>query len=295
MALEKELAIAQSIVREAAEVLMRIYRTGPQHIARKSTAIDLVTEADIASERLILERLRASFPHDAILGEETGVHGTGQRCWIFDPLDGTTNFAHRLPIFGVSVALVEGNTVLLGVTCDVTRGRLYWATRGGGAWTQGPEERTPRPLRVSHTRSLQAALLATGFPYDKAQSQDNNVAEFAAFLVRAQGIRRAGAATVDMAWLADGRLDGYWEQKLRPWDWAAGALLVQEAGGKVTDYAGNPWTPASTNIVASNGHLHDAMLEVIARVRRQEDTGSNPESADATSRGSGCDRDPSAG
>lgn len=267
MSLEEELAVAKTIVREAALVLLEIYRTGPRRIAYKSTAIDLVTEADMASEQLIVERLQRYFPEDAILGEETGTHGEGRRCWIFDPLDGTTNFAHRLPIFGVSLALVEGNDVLLGVTCDVTRGRLYWATRGGGAWTQGPDEEAPRPLRVSTTRSLQKALLATGFPYDKASSEDNNVAEFAAFLVRTQGVRRAGAATVDMAWLADGRLDGYWEQKLKPWDWAAGALLVQEAGGKVTDYQGHPWTPHATNIVASNGHLHEAMLDVIATVR----------------------------
>ncbi len=267
-----ELEIAKRIVQEAADVLLRMYRTGPRHVSRKSTAVDLVTEADMASERLILERLREHFPDDAILGEETGEHGSGRRRWIFDPLDGTTNFAHRLPIFGVSLALVEGETVLLGVTCDVTRRRLYWATRGGGAWTQGPDDPEPRRLQVSATRSLQEALLATGFPYDKALDADNNVAEFAAFLVRAQGIRRAGAATVDMAWLADGRLDGYWEQKLKPWDWAAGALLVEEAGGTVTDYEGRPWRPGAPNIVASNGHLHPAMLDVIAAVRASQRT-----------------------
>lgn len=267
--LEEELAIAKEIVQEAARVVWRIYRHGPKHIESKSTAIDLVTEADLASERLILDRLRAHFPEDAILGEETGAHGGGQRCWVFDPLDGTTNFAHRLPIFGVSIALLEGDTVLLGVTCDVTRQRVYWAVRGEGAWTQGPDEESPRPLRVSDTASLQQALLATGFPYDKAVDPDNNLAEFAAFLVRTQGVRRAGAATIDMAWVADGRLDGYWEQKLRPWDWAAGVVLVEEAGGRVTDYTGRPWCPSSRNIVASNGRLHDAMLEVIAAARRE--------------------------
>lgn len=267
--LEKELAIAKEIVQEAAQVLWGIYRHGPKRVESKSTAIDLVTEADLAAERLILDRLRAHFPEDAVLGEETGAHGGGRRCWVFDPLDGTTNFAHRLPIFGVSIALLEGDRVLLGVTCDVTRQRLYWAVRGEGAWTQGPDEEAPRRLRVSQTTSLQQALLATGFPYDKAVDPDNNLAEFAAFLVRTQGVRRAGAATIDMAWVADGRLDGYWEQKLRPWDWAAGVVLVEEAGGRVTDYAGHPWRPASRNIVASNGHLHAAMLEVIAAARRE--------------------------
>ncbi len=265
--MERELAFAKQVIREAAAILLNVYREGPRHIARKSSVIDLVTEADLASERLILERLKAAFPDDAVLGEETGAHGAGRRRWIFDPLDGTTNFAHRLPVFGVSIALVEGDEVVLGVTCDVTRQRLYWATRGGGAWTQGPDESEPRPLRVSQTSTLQEALLATGFPYDKALDPDNNVREFAAFLVRCQGVRRAGAATVDMAWLADGRLDGYWEHKLQPWDWAAGSLLVREAGGSVTDYVGRPWKPGTPNIVASNGLLHEAMLSVLREIR----------------------------
>lgn len=265
--MERELTFAKDIVREAAAILLEIYREGPQRIARKSSAIDLVTEADLASERLILRRLREAFPQDAVLGEETGAHGVGRRRWIFDPLDGTTNFAHRLPIFGVSIALVEDDDVLLGVTCDVTRERLYWATRGGGAWTQGPNDPEPRRLSVSQTPSLQDALLATGFPYDKATNVDNNVREFAAFLVRCQGVRRAGAATIDLAWLADGRLDGYWEQRLQPWDWAAGVLLVQEAGGIVTDYEGHPWKPGTPNAVASNGLLHAEMLRVLAECR----------------------------
>ncbi len=265
--MKRELALAKQVVQEAAAVLLQIYKKGPRQIERKSSVIDLVTEADMASERLILERIRAAFPEDAILGEETGEHGSGQRRWIFDPLDGTTNFAHRLPIFGVSIALVEGDEVVLGITCDVTRERVYWATRGGGAWTQGANETTPRPLRVSSTPTLQDALLATGFPYDKATDPDNNLKEFGAFLVRCQGVRRAGAATVDMVWLADGRLDGYWEHKLQPWDWAAGSLIVQEAGGMVTDYEGNPWKPGTPHIVASNGFLHEAMLRVLREVR----------------------------
>ncbi len=266
--LEEELAFAKRVVQEAADLLRTYYRQGVHHIRRKSSAVDLVTEADIASEQLLLRRLRERFPEDAILGEETGAHQGGKRRWIFDPLDGTTNFAHRLPIFGVSLALVEGGQVLLGVTCDVGHRRLYWAVRGQGAWTQSEAEDTPQPLRVSSVRDLQAALVATGFPYDKTTSLDNNLREFSAFLVRTQGLRRAGAATVDMAWVADGRLDGYWEQKLQPWDWAAGSLLVVEAGGKVTDYEGHPWTPGTPNIVASNGLLHDAMLEIIASVRK---------------------------
>ncbi len=265
--LTHELEIAKRVVRAAADVLREIHRTGPHHIAHKSTAVDLVTEADLASERLIMEQLRQHFPDDARLGEESGAQGSGKRLWIFDPLDGTTNFAHRLPIFGVSLALVQEDEVLLGVTCDVVHRRLYWALQGGGAWTQEEGESSPRPIRVSTTRTLQQAVLATGFPYDKALSSDNNLAEFGAFLVRTQGLRRAGAATIDLAWVSEGRLDGYWEQKLKPWDWAAGVLLVKEAGGEVTDYEGNPWHPETPNIVASNGHLHAAMLDIIATVR----------------------------
>ncbi len=266
--LEPELAFAKNVVREAATLLRTYYEQGVHRIQRKSSAVDLVTEADVASERLLLQRIRERFPEDAILGEETGAHKGGQRRWIFDPLDGTTNFAHRLPIFGVSLALVEGEEVLLGVTYDVGHGRLYWAVRGLGAWTQSETEKHPRPLRVSSVEDLQSALIATGFPYDKATSVDNNLREFAAFLVRTQGLRRAGAATIDMAWVADGRLDGYWEQKLKPWDWAAGSLLVVEAGGKVTDYEGHSWVPGMSTLVASNGLLHDIMLEIIASVRQ---------------------------
>ncbi len=269
--LEEELNFAKAVVQEAATLLRNTYARGVRQINYKSSAVDLVTEADVASEHLLLQRLRDRFPQDAILGEETGVHGSGHRRWIFDPLDGTTNFAHRLPIFGVSLALVQGDEVLLGVTCDVVHKRLYWAVRGEGAWSQGAEETSPRRLHVSRVRTLQRALLATGFPYDKASSPDNNVREFAAFLVRTQGLRRAGAATVDMAWVADGRLDGYWEQKLNPWDWAAGALLVEEAGGRVSDYEGHPWRPGTPNMVASNGLLHDAMLDVIAKARNRDE------------------------
>lgn len=235
-------------------------------IRRKSSDIDLVTEADLASERLIVQAIRARFPQHTILSEEglgdlQQVVGESEWLWIVDPLDGTVSYAHGFPLWGVSLALAERGQVQVGVTYDPLRDDLFWAKRGGGAWRNG------RRVRVSDTARLRDALVATGFAYKRATLADNNLAEFAAMMPRVQGVRRAGAAVIDLALLAAGALDAYWELHLQPWDWAAGWLLIEEAGGVVTDLDGGPWSLACDRMAASNGALHDELLDVLLAAR----------------------------
>jgi myo-inositol-1(or 4)-monophosphatase len=223
--------------------------------------IDLVTEADIAAERLIVERIRSHHPRHAILTEESGDvvslgdAGSGYK-WVIDPLDGTTNYAHGYPVFCVSVALEHEGRVVLGVVYDPTRDELFAAERGEGATLNG------RSLRVSETDELNGALLCTGFPYD-VRDRGDFARHFRNFIMRAQSVRRDGAAALDLAYVAAGRFDAFYEEGLRPWDVAAGVLLVEEAGGRVTHYDGSPFRIYTPPIAASNGLIHEAMLEVL--------------------------------
>jgi len=223
--------------------------------------IDLVTEADIAAERLIVERIRSHHPRHAILTEESGDvislgdAGSGYK-WVVDPLDGTTNYAHGYPVFCVSIALEHEGSVVLGVVYDPTREELFAAERGGGATLNG------RSLRVSETDELNSALLCTGFPYD-VRDRGDFARHFRNFIMRAQSVRRDGAAALDLAYVAAGRFDAFYEEGLRPWDVAAGVLLVEEAGGRVTHYDGSPFRIYTPPIAASNGRIHEAMLEVL--------------------------------
>lgn len=223
--------------------------------------IDLVTEADIAAERLIVERIRSYHPRHAILTEESGdVVSLGdagsEYKWVIDPLDGTTNYAHGYPVFCVSIALEHEGRVVLGVVYDPTRDELFAAERGGGATLNG------RSLRVSETGELNGALLCTGFPYD-VRDRGDFARHFRNFIMRAQSVRRDGAAALDLAYVAAGRFDAFYEEGLRPWDVAAGVLLVEEAGGRVTHYDGSPFRIYTPPIAASNGLIHEAMLEVL--------------------------------
>jgi myo-inositol-1(or 4)-monophosphatase len=223
--------------------------------------IDLVTEADIASERLIVERIRSYHPRHAILTEESGdVVALGdvdsEYKWIIDPLDGTTNYAHGYPVFCVSVALEHEGRVVVGVVYDPTRDELFAAERGGGATLNG------RSLRVSETSELNDALLCTGFPYD-VRDRGDFARHFRNFIMRAQSVRRDGAAALDLAYVAAGRFDAFYEEGLRPWDVAAGVLLAEEAGGRVTHYDGSPFRIYTPPIAASNGLIHEAMLDVL--------------------------------
>lgn len=255
-----ELQLARRAASEAGGLLkaaaFRSHRAGT-----KREGIDLVTEFDLRSERLIVDAIREAYPDDEILAEEGGEQGArSPRRWLIDPLDGTTNFAHGLPFFAISIALEVDGVLEVGVVQAPALGWSFWATRGQGAFLNG------RRIHVSRTPALEEALLATGFPYDRQTSERNNFAEFIALKKRAHGVRRVGAASLDLAMVAAGWLDGYWEMKLKPWDLAAGALLVTEAGGRVTSWAGGPFSPDSGEAVATNGLIHDALLAALAAV-----------------------------
>lgn len=245
------------LVRQAGELLRQGHAEGAALLHTKQSAVDLVTETDLASERLLIGALRRAYPNHAVLGEESGeaLPASGP-VWVVDPLDGTTNFTHGFPVFGVSVALLVDGEPLLGAVGDPLRDDVFWAARGGGAWRNG------QPLRVSTTAELGRSLLATGFGYDRATNPDNNLAEFSYFMPKTRGVRRAGAAALDMAWLAAGWLDGYWEKGFQVWDAAAGVLLIREAGGVAATYSGRPWRPGDRNMAASNGvpSMHAALL-----------------------------------
>ncbi len=218
-------------------------------------ALNLVTEADLASEKEVIGILKRRFPSAAILAEEAGEESgeSGVR-FIIDPLDGTTNFAHGYPVFAVSVACEEGDSVTAGVVFDPLREELFTAARGIGAFLNG------RRLTVSATNTLEKALLITGFPYDLKEDLTANLRLFTRFMGASRAVRRDGSAALDLCYVAAGRFDGFWEEKLGPWDTAAGALIVEEAGGRISDLAGGAFHYRKGAIVASNGALHHAML-----------------------------------
>jgi myo-inositol-1(or 4)-monophosphatase len=228
------------------------------HVDKKGT-IDLVTEVDLAVERMFREMIGARFPDHQILAEEMGGAASVPPgpCWVFDPVDGTTNFAHGLPIFCASLALEIDGVAELAAVYDPNRRELFTAERGGGAFLNGV------PLHVSSARQLVDAMLVTGFPYDVHARVDEIVGLFAKFVGRARAVRRLGSAAIDLCWVAAGRMDGFWESDLKPWDIAGGALIVAEAGGRVTTLSGTPFTSRGGHVLATNGHVHDAMLDVI--------------------------------
>jgi myo-inositol-1(or 4)-monophosphatase len=234
----------------------------------KKGAIDLVTEVDVAVERRFRATIADRFPGHAVLGEEMGGSASPPPgpCWIFDPIDGTTNFAHGLPIFCSSLALEIDGVPQLAAVYDPTRRELFTAERGGGAFLNG------RPIRVSTAATLVDAMLVTGFPYDVHARVDEIVGLFGAFVGRARAVRRLGSAAIDLCYVAAGRMDGFWESDLKAWDIAGGALLVEEAGGRVSGVAGEPFTSRRGHVLASNGLLHDAMLDVISGFRRARGT-----------------------
>jgi myo-inositol-1(or 4)-monophosphatase len=251
---------ASAIVREAGTLLLGGFRKGIREELKG--AVDLVTEMDRRSEELLVTRLMAAFPGTSVLAEEgSGGSRGGRGLWIIDPLDGTTNYAHGFPVFAVSVGFERDGRIELGLVLDVPRGELYSAVRGGGAYRNGER------LSVSTRDRVDSSLLATGFPYDIRTSDRTNLRQFASLALKARGVRRAGAAALDLAWVAAGSLDGFWEEKLHPWDVAAGVLLVEEAGGRLSGYFGEPADIRAGTLVATNGWIHD---ELVARLRELE-------------------------
>ncbi len=238
----------------AGDFIRKLYEH-PHQINHKGE-IDLVTEADLGAEEIIVQNLKQNFPNVAILAEEKVKESPGETYFLVDPLDGTTNFAHGFPWFAVSLAFVQKGRPEIGVIYHPMLDELFWARRGQGAFLG------QRRISVSSTARLSESLLATGFPYDVHQRPEPVLAAFSAFIVRAQGIRRAGAAALDLAYVACGRFDGFWEIKLKPWDTAAGVLLVEEAGGQVTDFRGGAYSPFAQTIVATNGRIHEQMVAI---------------------------------
>ena len=253
---------------------VQLARFGTDLRVDKKGAIDLVTEIDLQIEREFRQMIAERFPDHAVLGEEFG--STGDRdaappyCWVFDPVDGTTNYAHGLPIFCSSLGLEINGEIVVGAVYDPTRRELFTAERGQGAWLNG------RPLRVSTTDTLLDSLLVTGFHYDIHRDPEELVSLFREFIARARAVRRLGSAALDLCYVAAGRFDGYWESKIQPWDVSAGALIVEEAGGRVTTVTGGGFSSRSGSVLATNGHIHDLMLEVIvgfaARARSRNRT-----------------------
>lgn len=222
--------------------------------------VDLVTEADRASEKLIVNRLRAAWPEHEIVGEEGTRHNTGSEFrWYVDPLDGTTNFAHGYPVFCVSMGLEREGKMFAGVLFDPTRNELFAAERGHGATLNG------KPIRVSTTKTIAESILATGFPSHK-RHKNPNIHFYHQITLRTHGIRRAGSAALDLANVAAGRYDGFWEFNLNPWDTSAGTILVEEAGGRVTRFDGSPWLLDSRETLASNGLVHDELIKNFAEI-----------------------------
>ena len=256
------LATAVDAALAAGRVQLQYFRQDTQ--VQKKGRIDLVTAADLAVETMFRELIAERFPDHSVLGEElqarTDPRPTAFR-WIIDPVDGTTNFAHGLQIFCVSIALEVHGRVELGVVYDPAGDELFTAERGQGARLNGQR------IRVSSTSTLIDALLCTGFPYSVGEDRVRHVRAFAAFLEEAQAVRRLGSAALDLCYTAAGRFDGYWEEKIQPWDIAAGGLILEEAGGRVTNIAGEPFDPFAGEALSSNGLLHEAMRGVLARSR----------------------------
>ncbi len=252
----------------AAGIILRQFWGKILNIQEKSHPGDLVTIADHTAEERIIEFLHDRYPHHAILAEESGARyisgnpGESKFTWAIDPLDGTTNYTHQFPVVCVSIALLLDEIPIVGVVFNPITGELFHATKGGGAYLDA------LPIKVSSVSEISRSLLATGFAYDRTVNVNNNLAEFCKLTLLSQGVRRMGSAALDLAYVAAGRLDGYWETNLQPWDVAAGSLLVTEAGGLVTDYDTSSFKIYSGRILATNNLLHKALSTVLEQEKK---------------------------
>jgi myo-inositol-1(or 4)-monophosphatase len=258
----KELVrFAEDVARGAGGILRRNY--GRKQEVHYKGEINLVTEVDRRSEAYIMERIRTAFPDHGILSEESSeITSSSPYRWIVDPLDGTTNYAHNYPCFCVSIAVERDGAQLAGAVYDPLLDEMFVAASGGGAFRNGER------ISVSATENLRQSLLSTGFAYDVNTASDNNLDYFREFVFTGQAIRRDGSAALDMCYLACGRFDGFWELALKPWDTAAGLLILTEAGGVATRLDGSPYDIHQPDILASNGRIHGQMLAVLQRTRR---------------------------
>jgi len=254
----KYLESAQKAAREAGKILLSNLGT-VQKVSFKSIQSNLVTEIDKQSEEQIIKILNDDFPDFDILAEESGSSSTknSEFMWVIDPLDGTTNYAHGLPIFTISIGLVKGNEVITGVVYDPVRDHMFYAEKGKGAFLNG------KALSVSKTKDIKKSLLVTGFPYNVEENPDFCFERFIVMTKNSRAVRRLGSAALDFAYVASGIFDGFWEVKLNPWDIAAGMLLVKEAGGKVTNFNGNDCDIFNPQILSSNGIIHDKLIELL--------------------------------
>ena len=249
-------AVAIRAARRAGLLLKR--RLDQKRQIRYKGAVNLVTEMDLLAEKVIVSEIRKHYPDHSLLAEEdTDLRGDSPYRWVIDPLDGTTNYAHGFPVFSVSIALEKEGKVILGVVYDPTREELFVAKKGKGTRLNG------RKIHVSSTPKLSGCLLATGFPYDLRETAADNFDHFHNFALRAHAVRRAGSAALDLCYVAAWRFDGFWDMRLGPWDMAAGSLIVQEAGGKITDFLGNPVDLDGKHVLASNGKVHGEMMKVL--------------------------------
>jgi myo-inositol-1(or 4)-monophosphatase len=259
--LTQELAVARESASEVSAILLEGWGKRPE-FQFKSSETDLVTEFDKQAEALIIRKLAAAFPDDAIVGEEGGGQlGRSGRAWHVDPLDGTTNFTHGLPIFGTAIGLWSDDQPILGVVTAPALGWTFHGGRGLGACLGD------KPMHVSDVAALSRSLLVTGFPYLRTAPNDN-LDEFAAFMHASQGVRRLGSAALDLCFVACGWLDGFWERHIKSWDLVAGAAIVLAAGGQVSDPDGGPFVAQTGCILASNGHIHQAMLDELRRLTK---------------------------
>lgn len=253
---KKEMEVALEAAQKAGETLLDLF--GRVETIRKKGKIDLVTEADLKAEQIIVDTISHSFPDDTIVTEEGGEYThSPDRVWFVDPLDGTTNFAHAFHFFCVSIALEYCQEMVLGLILNPYTEEHFQAITGDGASLNG------KPIHVSQTSTLQEALLGTGFPYYVQERPERVTKNFMKMLIRAQGLRRPGSAALDLCYVAAGVFDGFYEEGLKPWDTAAGTLIVKEAGGRVSTYEGEKFTPYSETIVVSNGHLHEQLIDVL--------------------------------
>ncbi|HEB12616.1 MAG TPA: inositol monophosphatase [Actinobacteria bacterium] len=250
---EDWLSVVCEIATNAGKLIRKKAKTKP--IITHKGPVDLVTDADIESEKYIISELERGFPGHSILGEEQGGSREGDFLWAIDPIDGTTNYAHGFPVYAVSIGLFANGQPTLGVVYDPNLNELFAASRGGGATLNG------KPISVSKTDNLNESLLATGFPYSLRENPDKIMADFKRLSLLCQGVRRTGAASLDLCALACGRFDGFWEVELKPWDTAAAGLIVEEAGGRLSKYDGSAFDHFHPGLVASNGLIHNQLVE----------------------------------